>query len=321
MATIKDIAEMANVSMMTVSRAFNKPEQVKEEVRTRIMEIAEQLRYVPNQAAKSLATNKTGIIQIITKMNSYEYYFTQLFAGVADHLSLSGYSIMINREYSLNFKCDGAIYMGLEIGQDHTIFEEINVPAVLFGKTDMPVDWLDIDNVDGSYQVTKHLIDKGHKVLAYFGVQSHEAYCIERYNGFDHAMKEAGNVTTPKLYFSTTHDMLEAKEEAKHVLQTMMDEKATGVVCATDMLAYCIIDVAKTMGIEVPKQISVVGFDGFLFNTMSNPHITTVVQPVYKMGMDLADMIIDRLKYPDSAPKRIVVGTTLLEGESVGKMI
>lgn len=321
MATIKDIARMADVSMMTVSRAFNNPEQVKEALRLEIYRIAEEIHYRPNQAARSLATSRTGVIQIITSMNAYEYYFTQLFAGVADHLSEKGYSIMISRDYQLNYRCDGLILMGLGLGEDKRILKHIKTPTVLIGKTDMEVDWIDVDNVDGIFQVTEYLINNGHKNISYLDIDSTEGFGGERYDGYKKCLHHYNIKEDLRFYFQAQNDLTDVRDKAKEILLQMVKFESTAIICATDVMAFGLINIAKQLGIKIPKDISVVGFDGFLFHMMTDPHLTTVSQPIYKMGADIADVLIERLEKPEMPLVRRLIKTDLIIGESVKSLL
>lgn len=314
MATIKDIAKKAGVSAMTVSRAFNSPDLVKEEVRERIMSIAEDLAYVPNQAARSLVGKKTGIVQIVMGMDPGDFYFTQLLAGATNYLSEHGYSVMINRHNTHDYQYDGAIFMGLNEGEDARIHREIKKPFVLFGKSDLPMDWVDLDNVDGMYQITKHLMDKGHTGIGFVGLHVREPYARERYVGYQKAMEEAGLSTPQGAYFETTHGFDGIKAIAKDMVAV---KGVTAYVCETDTLAYGLIDEVKGMGMTVPDDLSVAGFDGFLFNQISSPHITTMRQPVFDIGVAVSKVLIDRIEHPDRPYVRQLITTTLEQGESV----
>lgn len=317
MATIKDIAKKTGVSVMTVSRAFNNPTVVKESVRNEILAVAKELGYVPNQAARSLASNKTGIIQIVTRMDPSDYYFTQLFTGAADTLSDHGYSIMINRHKALNYQYDGAIYMGLLPGDDKVLFEEMKKPFVIFGKSELPLDWVDIDNVNGTRQVTKYLIDQGHKKIGFLGIKEEESFIKERFDGYQQAMIEAGLPINKESIFYTDHSI----EGVMAIRDQLLDHlKVTAYVCESDVLAYQLIKCAQEKGIKIPEDLSVVGFDGFMFNRLSKPHITTVVQPVYEVGRAIAHALMNRMENPKQPVNRQMIQTSLDVGESVKKL-
>lgn len=314
MATIKDIAKIAGVSMMTVSRAFNKPEIVKEDVREQIFKIAKELNYVPNQAARSLANSKTGVIQIVARMHPDDYYFTQLFTGAAHFLSDNGYSIMINQHRAKDYQFDGAIFMGLSPGDDKNVYETLDKPFVIFGKTDLPIDWVDIDNVDGTYKITKYLIENGHRKIGFIGIDQDEDFTVERYVGFVKAMEEFNVPINEKDVFKVEHSIKGVREISDEAIH---QHDVTAFVCESDVLAYGLIDYAKEHGINIPEDLSVVGFDGFLFNRMSVPHITTVKQPVYKIGVEIAKALVARINNPQIPKQSLLIQAVYEPGDSV----
>lgn len=317
MATIKDIAKEAGVSMMTVSRTFNNPNAVKEEVRERIHQIAKELNYVPNQAAKSLATNRTGIIQIVTHIDTDNLYFSMLFTGAAHLLSDHGLSIMIAHNQKNDYQHDGVIYMGLGEGDDRKLLRQEKKPFVLFGKSNLPIDWVDLDNIDGVYQVTKHLIDHGHTNIGFIGIDQNEAFTKERYEGFRKAMEDHYLSLDEQAIFFVEHS-IEGVKSIGH--EALACEAISAFVCESDVLAYGLIDYCKENGVSVPDDISVVGFDGFQFHQLSNPHITTVSQPVYRIGVELGKALVKRMENPDLDKQEVLIRTEFVEGESVKKL-
>lgn len=316
MATIKDIANKAGVSMMTVSRAFNNPDAVKDEVRSNIMSIAKELGYVPNQAARSLANKKTGIIQIVTSIPSDDFYFTQLFTGAAQYLSKNGLSIMISYKKKGDYQHDGVIYMGLEEGEDRKLYHTEKKPFVLFGKSDLPIDWVDINNVGGMYTVTKYLIDNGHRSIGFVGIDQNEAFTNERYKGFTDAMRDESLTVNDRCVFFVENSI----EGVKAVGRKLMANDMTAFVCESDVLAYGLIDYCRENGISVPDDLSIVGFDGFLMNKLSNPPITTVVQPVYEIGEKLGEVLMNRLNDPEAPKQELVIDTSFEPGCSVRRL-
>ncbi len=318
MVTIKDIANKAEVSMMTVSRTFNNPKVVKDEVRDKILKIAKELNYVPNQAAKSLATNKSGIIQIVSSIAPDNYYFTQIFTGAAHYLSEHGLSIMISQNIKKGYQHDGCIYMGLQEGEDRKLLRMEKKPFVLFGKSELPIDWVDIDNIDGVYQVTKHLIDMGHTNIGFIGIDQNEAFTKERYKGFSDAMNDNFLNLNDQSIFFIPHSIEGVKDIGEEVIAC---QEVTAFVCESDVLAYGLIDFCKVKGLSIPEDLSVVGFDGFMFNKLSNPHITTVVQPVYKIGVELAKALVNRINNPDVPKQELLIRTEFDPGESVKSLI
>lgn len=311
MATIKDIAQKAGVSMMTVSRAINSPEKVKDEIRDQILAIAKELQYRPNQAARALATRKTGIIQVVVRssMQANDPYFMRLFVGIADYLSEFNYSIQICRGFDHQNRSDGVIAMGLKDTEDQELYKKAKVPCVLFGKTDLPMDWVDIDNKGAVMQGVEYLIKQGHKSIGFVALDIPDHYARERLEGYRTAMKESSLSIEPSWIIHTM-DTKEAGMDAAKALLT--DSTLTAIVCSTDVLAIGVLEATKQMKIEVPNQLSIVGMDGIYLDQIVFPHLTTVQQPVYQIGKELAKMLLDRLNNPEKPAQNSIIDVHLL---------
>ncbi len=311
MSTIKEIALRAGVSMMTVSRAINTPNKVKEEVRERILAIAEELSYSPNQAARALATRKTGIIQIVVRsdIQASDPYFMRLFVGIADYLSEYHYSIQICRAFDHQNRSDGLIAMGLKFGEDQELFEKAKVPCVLFGKTELPIDWVDVDNKDAIEQGITYLIDGGHSNIGFMALDIQEHYAFERIDGYKETMEKAG-IKVKDSWLVYAADLKEVGiERAKQLLE---DKSITAIMCSTDRLGISVLQAAKELGIHVPTQLCIIGMDGIYLDQIASPHLTTIQQPVYEIGRELAKTLLERLNDLDQPIQRKRIKAQLL---------
>ena len=297
MSTIYDVAEMAGVSAMTVSRVLNNPDKVSPGARKRIEHAIEVLGYKTNQAARSLVAKSTGIVKIVhsEKQAAQDPYFMTLFAGMSAVLSENTIAQLIIHDFAPHLKCDGMIVMGLKKGQALDLNIGANsVPVVLFGKGFDDVDWVDVDNMAGSYSATKHLLELGHQEIAFFSFQIEEPYIQEREAGYRQAMAEFGIEVQPSWVVSDmTNDSASAKKSALRVLRTA---DFSAIVCASDIVALGVTQAAKELNIDVPGALSVTGFDGVGVDLMSDPRLTTAKQPVFEVGRRLAEILVQRIK-------------------------
>ena len=295
MSTIYDVAKLANVSAMTVSRALNDPDKVRPASRKRIEEAIAQLGYKKNQAARALVTKTTGIVKIVMaeSLEMQDPYFTSLFAGISDALSEKSIAQMVVKDASSHIKCDGMIVMGIKADQKVEL-AEFPSPVVIFGKVSEKADWVDVNNTHGSYIATKHLIDLGHKRIAFFKFDSDEPFIGEREAGYRHAMTEAGlPVEDNWIITGFANNVVSAREAAMRALRTL---DITGMVCTSDMAGMGVTQAAKELNISIPEQLSVTGFDGVGVDLMCDPRLTTVRQPVFSIGRRLGELLIMRLK-------------------------
>ena len=320
MATLKEVADLAGVAPITVSRVINNPEAVKEKTRLKVEGAMRQLRYTPNMAAKSLATNRCGVIDVfipesIDLSNPFVMHFI---AGISNVLSEHYYSFLILRNRNREHQCDGYIVTGLlkdEIQEFAQFAKERNRPVVLFGHTDiLDVDCLDVDNVAGAKAGVDHLIQEGHRRIAMVNVLENKDYTVDRLEGYRQALEAHRIEFDPELVLSTPNSVDGGEMAAEKLLAR---GPFTAIFCATDTIAIGVASKLRNMGYSVPGDISLVGFDGLGHQLLTNPTITTIKQPVYELGMLLASALLDRLNGRKEKVNRMVP-PTLLPGQSDG---
>jgi LacI family transcriptional regulator len=296
MANIKDVAKLANVSAITVSRVLNIPHKVKPETKKRVEDAMLRAKYVPNAAARNLVSRQIGIIDVyipenVALSNPFMMHFI---TGISEVLGEKMYSLLIKRSWDLEHNCDGYIATGLltnEIDDFYTYAKERNRPIALFGHTDIQeVDCMDVDNVLGGAMATRHLIEYGHTHIGMINVAEKKDYTIDRYQGYKLALKEAG--LPPGRMIRAVNSFNGGYTAAQKLLSR---GPLTAVFCASDVLAIGAINGFKDAGLCVPKDISVVGYDGMGHHLLTDRHITTIIQPVIEIGRDLAKTLLGRI--------------------------
>ena len=285
---------------MTVSRAINTPEKVAAKSLARIEQAMVELQYRKNPAARALVTKKTGLVKVVMskELEANNPYFMTLLAGIGQELSRHLMAMLILQEPQLEVACDGMIVMGLEQG-DEDLLDSLPKPLVLFGKGPDHVDWVDIDNEGSMYSVTRFLIDNGHRHLAFVGMDTKEPFMVEREQGFLRALRERDIPGTPKI----TRVASQVSEAKEHGIRLLRNHSVTAIVCGNDLIALGITQAAAQLGIRIPDQLSVTGFDGTSVDLMADPKLTTLRQPVFEIGMRLAQILVERLE--NKAPPQV----------------
>lgn len=306
MSTLKDVARKAQVSPITVSRVINTPEKVKAETCERVRRVMSSLQYIPNVAAKNLVAKRSGIIDVfvpesIDLSNPFVMHFI---AGISNVLSRRMYSFLILRDRSREHFCDGYIVTGLlknEILEFHEYASQRSRPITLFGHTELQdVDCIDVDNIRGAKNVVDRLIKAGHCRIGMINVLENKDYTADRYAGYECAIEDAGIPVDPTLVIQAENSVEGGCSAAKKLLATT---RCTAIFCATDTMAIGVCKAAAEMGLRVPEDFSLAGFDGLGHHLLCTPHVTTVRQPVYEIGERLAKTLLDRL---DGSQKRIL---------------
>lgn len=317
--TIKDIAERAGVSMITVSRVINSPERVSKETREKITAILEEVGYVHNTAAHNLASNKSGIICIhmAKTMGMMDPFSQQFLIGACSALSEENYSVQIIDKIKPNQFCDGYILSGYNY-KETTLLDakKTGKPVALLGSyKDPDVDTMDTNNTEAAKIGVEYLIQKGHKKIAIVLNNIDSPYVKERFEGYKEALSDHDIPFCEELVHTVANTVQGGMEAANWVVDNKLDVSA--VFFITDIMAVGFISGLRSHGINVPDQISVVGFDGLGHHLMASPKITTVAQPVFETARLLSKCLIDRIQHPEKAVTHTYVDSVLDVEESV----
>lgn len=304
--TIKDIAEKANVSVATVSRVVNnKSKGVGEETRKRILDLVREYNYQPSAVARGLVTKKSKIIGLIIPDLTNPFY-PKMAKGIEDVAHENGYNIIL---------CDGnnskekeAAY--LDFLNEHYVCGIIynnfhNISDVILDKilkTSLPLVFIDskpdvkgckcvyLDNQKAMYDLVEYLINNGHRRIG-FMTGPLDSYSInERYKGYINALQDNNIPIDSDLVIQGDYVFKDGYDAMGDLLKKTSD--ITAVACCNDLMAIGALEKLEDMGIKVPDDISVAGFDNIDMTRLVRPRLTTVAQPIYDMGRQAASMII-----------------------------
>lgn len=317
MATMKDVARESGVSLITVSRVINSPELVTEATRERVGRAMASLDFLPNHTAKALAENSTRTIHLYMPRSAVisEPFTMNLIAGISEELSEAYYLFLIRRELEFNQRCDGVIVMGLSLNEENEFAEKMRVPFVLFGKSDMEIDCVDVDNRQGAEAMTEHMLSLGHSEIAFMMLNVNQRYAHERLAGYRRGLEKYGIPADERLVRTVEYSEQDSYEKACDLIER---EKPTAIFCCNDLLAIGAFRAAERYGLKIPQDISVAGFDGLIFDLIPKVPLTTVRQPVYSTGRAVARRLLDRLKNPRLPLEKTYIAPELVIRESVG---
>lgn len=325
---IDKVAKLAHVSRSVVSRVLNNHPNVSEEARSRVKTVVEEYNYRPNSVARSLATSSTYQIGVLTSRIGDESlgngYWTLLYLGIFEECIRRGYyvrlsfysSTMSNELHSLilnEHHLDGVICLNEEV-TEFTLknFVDKDIPIVLVGHNHKypEICSVDVDNYVGAYSAVKHLVDLGHRNIGgIFGDQNVEETEL-RMKGYRDALADRGVV------FRDDYTVVESysQHDGHNTMDSWirMHPEMTAVFCASDTLAMGALLALYENGISVPKQFSVVGFDGLPISKYMIPPLTTVAQPTYGKGEKAAHLLIDKIQNVDSEVRHVNLQPELL---------
>ncbi len=329
--TLKDIARKAKVSIKTVSRVINDEPMVSENTRSRVKSVIEELGYQPNLIARSLKKRKSNAIGIILP-DIGNPAFTEMVKGCMDSLNSKGYYTFLGsyeddtnkeEEFIRDFNSmfiDGLIIIpSITESRDISIFEKINCPMVFI---DREIDGLNMDtviseNLNGVYRATKHLIKKGHKKIIFLGGLKTVKPAKKRFEGWKKALDEK-NLFIEDLVFWGSFSI-----ESGYLMMSQALEKLDNidaVFAGNDIVALGAMNAIKDKNLDIPDDISIIGYDDMFFSQYLNPSLSSVAAKLFILGKTAAELLLKRIKNPvDIKPKRIVIESDLILRDSVSK--
>ena len=309
MATIKDVAKRANVSTTTVSHVINKTRFVAEETRNAVWAAIKELHYSPSAVARSLKVNHTKSIGLLAT-SSEAAYFAEIIEAVEKNCFQKGYTLIL----------DGLLVMCSEYPEPLlAMLEEYrHIPMVVMDWGEAKADFTDavIDNAfEGGYMAGRYLIERGHREIGVIPGPLERNTGAGRLAGFMKAMEEA-MIKVPESWI-VQGDF--EPESGYRAMQQILSQphRPTAVFCGGDIMAMGALCAADEMGLRVPQDVSLIGYDNVRNARYFTPALTTIHQPKDSLGETAFNMLLDRIVNKREEPQSIEVHPRLIERRSV----
>ena len=329
MATMIDVANRANVSVATVSRVLNGLKTVDPELAKRVHDAVAELQYEPNFTARNLRCKESRTLVILTP-NITNPYYSNIISGIAQGAQEHGYSYFLfntegKREKDEQIlerlrkrQADGAILLAAELGADWIDEYAQEYPIVQCSEFDpkFNIPHVSIDNYKATQDAMHYLISKGHTRIGTISSENNFFSTAERLRGYRDALLQAHlPVNEDYIRFATRDYTFKTGFKAAY---SMLKEKdrPTALFCISDMLALGAIASAKELGLSVPEDVSVIGFDDVEYTTMFHPYVTTVVQPCFQIGHTAMDMVCKLIQHKE-VDTGVLLPHHLVQRESV----
>jgi DNA-binding LacI/PurR family transcriptional regulator len=324
------VAALAGVSRSTVSRVVNGSPRVTSEAVAAVNRAIAELNYVPNRAARALASRKTQAIALVIPENTTRFFADPFFAsvsqGIAMHLATTDYTLSIliasetdsgkTRRYLQGGNVDGALILSHHRDDRSYTHLATSIPVVFGGRpmsqngTDNYV--VDVDNIESARVATRYLIDHGRKRIATIAGPQDMAAGLDRLEGWRRALDAAGLA-------ADLHEVGDFTPPGGAAAMARLLERGIpfdAVFVASDQMASGALGTLRSHGLSVPQDVAVVGFDNDYFSTTSTPPLTTVAQPSVALGSRMAEILV-RLISGGTAERLTIMPTVLVERESV----
>lgn len=312
MATIKDVARRASVSVATVSYVLNDSGSVSQETRERVLDAIKQLDYHPNAVARSLQSRRSDTVAFVLSARSRRVtdpFFMELVSTMVDESTRRGFNLLLSAaahpsEESALFrrlaKSGRAAAFLLADTQENDprlrTLGQLSVPVVTFGRTGSQDGhaWIDVDGRAGVRLAVEHLVDLGHRRIAFLAMTSSFHCAGEREAGYRDGLAAAGLAIEGRLIVSE-----ELTEDGGYRAMSRLPEleaPPTAVVASSDVMAFGAMRAIRECGLEPGIDVSVVGFDDIALAASTHPALTTVRQPIAEIGRELVRLTVSLVR-------------------------
>lgn len=304
--TIKEIAEKTGFSVNTVSRALSNRGEIKKETADIIRKQAEEMGYLPNLLARGLSGKQTNTIGLITGETQNPYHWPVI-GVIQRELTRRGQNLVLaNSEETeeglynavnllLSSRVDGLLMFYPDKGEEAlNLLQKYNVPTILLStRSEVPISYIDFDEEKGGYLAASYLLERGCKKVAYIGRNGETAPCKSRRDGYHKALEERG--LKGSIVYTTDSSLQGGYSIASSI--DFLSLGIDGIVAHNDLIAIGAMHNLNERGVEIPRQVSVIGFDNIPYGEHSHPPLTTIDIQKEEIGRQSVEMLMSHISY------------------------
>lgn len=334
--TLKDVARAAGVSVSTVSRVVTGDSRISETTRGKVRTAMADLDYHPNAIARSLVRQQSNTIALVMsrspRLAMSIPFFPEIIGGIAEYVAAERYHVMLVSSDSREEECrqvlqllrhrrvEGVIHLASRVRDE--LIEGLlgeRFPFVVLGRVPgREIPSVNNDNVAAAEMAVNHLLDQGFRQVACVGGSADLVVTGDRLEGYRRALTERGIPVRPDWIICTESTAEAGRAAAERLLA--MAERPRAVFAMDDTLAAGVLKGARTLGLAVPEQVAIVGFNDDLLSSLLEPALTTVRIPIFEMGREAARMLIEIIHgaspHSVTMPAELIVRQSSLGRES-----
>jgi DNA-binding LacI/PurR family transcriptional regulator len=333
--TLREVADAAGVSIGTTSMALSGNRLVASGTRERINRLAQQMGYEPNHVARSLRARRLNALGIVIPHSSAHVfshpYFMEVLRGVCEVASDRGFTVTISvsqaedstgeayRKILESRRVDGVIIASASLNDPNLAsLARSGYHAVMIGRypLDPTLDAIGVDDRRGGWAATNHLLGHGHKLVAHVSGPAGHLSAIDRVEGYRDALGEHDVAYHADLVVEGDYSTASGYAAGLQLLRRK--DRPTGVFAANDEMAFGLMQAARELGMEVPGELALVGFDDLQLASVMRPALTTIRQPIARLGAEAAARLIDLVLGTSNDRQQILRATELVVRESCG---
>jgi DNA-binding LacI/PurR family transcriptional regulator len=328
MTSLKDVARVANLSVTTASRALNNHGDVAPSTRALVAQVASDLGYHPNHAARSLQGTRAHAIGLVIPLLVHRYvdsFWQEFIAGVTTVCGDAGLDLVLCTGKDLHAeqahyqrlvrsrRVDGVILCDLRVRDPRiTFLRQGPAPFVALGRTLGPDDfsWVDVDGAAGVRKAVAHLLDLGHRRIGYLGTQRAFSFSHFRHEGYMDALLGASIPYDEQLVYQD----LDVRSDLEAPIRSLLalPDPPTALIACADFLATNALRALRTQDLRVPDDLSLIAFDDTLVTQHAEPPLTTLRQDNQAIGTAVAGLLIRQLREPDRPPEHTLLQPSLV---------
>jgi DNA-binding LacI/PurR family transcriptional regulator len=322
--TIYDVAEKAGVSISTVSRVINNTGRISEKTKKKVQEIMETLRYQPSVVASALTGKRTSTIGLVIP-DVANPFFSEIARRVEDRGRELGFNLLMcntdnnpdTEEMYLSLLKQKSVD-GIIIGtttKNSSVLKDLlqeNFPLALIAQDipELTINVVSVDDFLGGYQATSHLVSLGHKKIAMILGNLSRTSDKYRLQAYRQVLEDNELEYDEKLVIHTDYSIEDGKRAALEILE--LPQRPTAIFACFDSLAVGVYQAAKELGLNIPNDLSVVGFDNTILATIVDPPLTTIAQPMDEMGRQVMDLIVREIEGEKNMKQRVTLPPELI---------
>ncbi|WP_160687425.1 LacI family DNA-binding transcriptional regulator [Clostridium sp. C2-6-12] len=334
--TIVDVAKKANVSVATVSRVMNGNYPVKAETKQRVLQVIEELNYIPNMQARELTQKKSATIGVVVPSIN-NMFFPEVITGIETSLKLNSLSLVLacsNNDSEEEKLCvnnllsrnvSGIIIIdpnaeNVESKFYHGISKQTPVVFVNGPSVSSNISSVINDEAMGANMALNHLLENNHKDILF--VRGKDSYSYDVKEKVYKSTMEKLNSFNPKNIINIGNgNSSETVDNTVNIfLDVLKKSSATAIFACNDLMAVGVLNACKKLNLDVPKDLSIIGFDNIDLSKFVEPKLTTIDQNMFLLGTNAATLLLEKIEFDNSYSKRIILINSLVERDTISKL-
>lgn len=318
--SLKEMAEQLGVSIATVSRALRNSHEVGDEMKTRVQELAKKLNYRPNPFAQSLRQHKPKVIGVVVP-NLVTHYYAAVLDGIEDYATKEGYAVVAANSHEdhireekaidnfVSMYVEGIIACLAQDTVDYSHFTDINkmgIPLVFFARTCLPEIFSSVvsNGDEAALQATRHLINTGSKRIAFIGGPTHLDMVKRRKHGYLEALRERNINIDRSIVINGNIDYESARNATLELLKR--DDRPDAILAFNDIITYAAFDAIKTLGLQIPKDVAIIGFTEAESSAFVTPKLSVIMDQAHITGERACELLLRNIRGDKKIYKEVV---------------